>query len=392
MKSIEYLFRKYPDEIIETEEELRDNPFEINLYFGTNSFNRYYNLFNVVKFYDLNKTYYIEGENIKDFKDEFKEYCARFINLDKNTLKKYILKYIKFKIKENNNFSNYKKKIIASELVKYNLDDEDEKDYRLSEEDDLNVIINDDIFFNMIKQSFKFNHNEFDKSDEKKKIINTYQKIKSIIKDELEEATRTNDESRKKELNSWRKYFDKLLLKRINNPKEVILTESELDRRAEIAMDCFEVKDLLDEDIKNAIIKEVNNKIIITLNDLYNSIQEYHIEEKFFDKLVYEDKKEFYNNDFVHNFLNMGLSICKKTNGELYTKKEILNFLSNKLHELKKITYNGKELLKYVDDDSYKDYNKEKYYNKYDVYEDSYDDQDYYENEIFSKKRKKYKI
>ena len=370
MIKMEELMKKYPKEVLEPFDDEEESN-EVSLFFGTSIGNGYYyDLFYVNKLYDENKTFYGETDDLSNFKEAFDEFGEKFVYFDSAMLKKDVLKYISLRFKNGSVFSSIKEKIIADALVENVLDDEEEEDYDLSERDMFDVIVEDSDLLKMIKKAFVFNQEKFDQTDAKKNMIDTYRRIKSFIDDEIKDATLEKDESRIKELKEYLKFFDKLLLTRIYKPKNVILTDDYLEHSVEYKRDAIQVKNLIPDEIKMDIINKINMNVHISLDDVYNSIQDYHKDERFLDMLSYDTDEIFSYNEFVNNFVNACLSICKKEDGSRYTKEEILNYLKKKMSNFKRIR--DKEFDSYLYEAQYDDSYS---YNECDTY-----DEDYYYN------------
>ena len=382
----EELIEKYPEEVL-IPVDYDDDDEESNrlyLFFGTSiKEGQYYELFYAEKLYNKNNTFYYKHEQLPAFIDAFNLFGERFVNLDMNLLKKKVLKDISTKIKKDDIFSSIKEKMIADALVKNDLDDEEKEDYNLSEQDIFEVIVKDSELLEMIKKSFVFDQEKYNQTDAKKNINDAYNRIKSFINEEIKDANTEKDEFRIKILKNYQKFFDELLLTRINEPKKVILTDDYLTTNAEFKMLDIHVKDLIPDDIKKDIVNKINTNIHISLDDVYNSIQDYHKDERFFEQVL-ENGEEFFSNEFVDSFVNACLPICKKEDGKNYSQNEILFYLMKQILELKKET--DKLLNQYLyekslyDDtyDTYDNYNSRHGYYDEDYYYNGYDEDDYY--------------
>lgn len=368
----EELIKKYPKAVLGS-----DESDELSLFFGTDIEDSLYtyDLFYVNKLYDTNETFYMDHENLPSFESDFNYYCERFVNFDVNMLKKEVLKYISSKLEDGEVFSSIKKKIIADALVKNGLDDEKFEDYDLSQLDLFDVIVSDSAFSKMIEKSFVFDQKKYENTKTRNNLIETYKSIKNFIDDEIEDATKEKDEVRIKELKFYQKFFDKLLLTRINCPKKVVLNKKYLDKIVEYKKEDICVSDLIPDDIKKDFINKINTNIHISLDDIYKAIQDYRKEEEFFEPLAYEEDEMINNNEFANSFVDICLSVCKKKDGKSYKREEVLNYLLKILSffkkwrdfELDSFLYE-ESLSRYDDYDDYDDnksYDEDYYYNGY---------------------------
>ena len=381
----EDMIKKYQDSIIIDDEDIAT----IVLYIDTIIEKKYYStLFIAEKKYNKkgeSKTTYSTVED-PVFEELFKDLGREFIYFDENILRKFILKYISSSLKKGEIISEIKEKIIADALVENDLDDEDEYAYELSKVDMFDIIVSDDAFSKMIKKSFTFNQEEYEKTETRNNLIKTYRRIKEFIANEIKEATEKNEKKRIKELKKYQKFFDEFLLTRIYRPSDIILTEAYLTNMTEFKKEDIQVKDIIPNDIKESIINKINMNIHISLDDVYDSIDDSHKEEDFYEEVLYNEDKIINKNDFSKRFVNICLSICKKEDGTSYTKQEIIIYLLRKVYEHKKCMF--KDRLPYEDSISYYDdcniprgsqpYNEDYYYNGYEYDEDFTNHDSYY--------------